>query len=305
MTRAMVFFTLLIEVRCFMRVSHRADINSENDIIHVIFLFYTKIMSAVRPTTLSKYIGQLWVRDNSVGGSYRRMGSVRGLLSRITMEEADIKADDTGTVINSTKPVIRVECTFLEVFDPNLVDIILPGTRSNVAASPVSVTGEALGTGWTVGQPIKLANKNGDNTTVTSIVIDEDGTPLVDGTDYDTYVATAADDNGDPGYTYIVPLTASSGVLDADYDYTPNASSSFVITKEAQELPTLDVYITGTDSSGNEIRITLTDCNFTGDYVQEFIDYVEAGDINGSTIAFDLNDGGTYEYYDEVNDDLA
>lgn len=112
------------------------------------------------------------------------------------------------------------------VFSANLYEIVLANLQtidgladySTIDGTPTAVTGEALGTGWTVDTPIKLANKNGDNTEVASIVIDADGTPLVLDTDYRVYV-------GSDGYTYIYPLTAQAGVLDADYSYTPLASS--------------------------------------------------------------------------------
>lgn len=253
-------------------------------------------MAATIPEALGDLKGLLYVRDHDTGGAYKRMGSVRGLLSRITAEKTNIKADDNGTVLALAKPPMQIECTFLEVFDVSLMDIILCGTRTNVAGTPVAVTGEALGTGWTVGQPIKLANKNGANTQVASITVYEGASPLVDGTNYDTYVATSADANGDVGYTYIVPLTAATGAITADYTYTPNESASFNIVKESQQLPTLDVKIESeTDSDGKQHTIIATDCTLSGDYVLELVDVAEAGDLSGSPIVFDVNDGGNLD----------
>ena len=83
--------------------------------------------------------------------------------------------------------------------------------------TPVAVTGESLGTGWTVNQPIKLANKNGDNTEVASITIYADWAPLGLDTDYRVYVDA-------DWYTYILPIAVQTGVLDADYTYTPLAN---------------------------------------------------------------------------------
>jgi hypothetical protein len=40
-----------------------------------------------------------------------------------------------------------------------------------VAGTPVVITAEAKGTGWVVGKPIRLNNKNGANTVVASITI--------------------------------------------------------------------------------------------------------------------------------------
>ena len=61
-------------------------------------------------------------------------------------------------------------------------------TITAIAAAPISIPGEALGTGWTIGQPIKLANRNGDKTEVANIVIDAAGVPLVLDTNYAVYV---------------------------------------------------------------------------------------------------------------------
>jgi len=111
------------------------------------------------------------------------------------------------------------------VFSANLYEVDLENfqtidwlaTYSSVDTTPVAVVGEALGTGWTIDTPIKLENKNWDNTEVASITIDEDWSALVLDTDYRVYV--------DWGYTYILPMTAQTGVLDADYTYTPIVSS--------------------------------------------------------------------------------
>lgn len=89
------------------------------------------------------------------------------------------------------KKIENVEFTaeLYEVHLDNLEKIDSHGVLSNTAGSVVNVTGEALGTGWTIGSPIKLANKNGTNTEVGSIVIDADASALSSGTDYEIYVA--------------------------------------------------------------------------------------------------------------------
>jgi hypothetical protein len=139
---------------------------------------------------------------------------------------------------------------------------------SNIAGTPVSITTEALGTGWTVGNPIKLANKNGDNTVVTSIVIDADATPLVLNTDYAVYVGDGS--NGELGYTYINPLTAQAGVLDADYDYTPNASKELAFGDQLRDVDLYKFRFTHTNDEGKIFRI----------------DFFKAYNSEGLTIAF-------------------
>ena len=258
-------------------------------------------MGAVNEKALSKLIGILEVAPYTTGTpSYTRLGSVRGMVNENTYDVTDIKADDTGTVLSLTKPGVAINLTFLENADADVMDILLPGTKTVVASSPVPVIGEALGTGWTVGQPIRLANKDGDNTEVASIVIDHASTPLVLNTDYNVYVGDGT--NGELGYTYIVPITARAGVLDADYSYTPNASKKFEFIKEQVEMPRLIVRVTGVEPATLKERVvTLSDSRFDGSYNLDFLDIVEAGDLNGSDISFILQDGGTFTYNDGVN----
>lgn len=101
-----------------------------------------------------------------------------------------------------------------------LADLI-GGKYETEAATPVSVTGESISTNASKGDIYFIQNKNGDNTVVTSVVVDLGGTPLVAGTDYSLEV----DDGslGKLGQSYIVFLADQTGVLDVDYDYTPAA----------------------------------------------------------------------------------
>jgi hypothetical protein len=57
--------------------------------------------------------------------------------------------------------------------------------KLTVAGTPVSVTTEIIAaSGKSAGDIYILANKNGDNTVVGSVVVDDDGTPLTLDTDY-------------------------------------------------------------------------------------------------------------------------
>ena len=129
------------------------------------------------------------------------------------------------------------------------------GTLSSIAWSSTSITGEALGTGWTLWTPIKLANKNGNNTEVSSIVIDADTVELTNGTDYDVYVSDWT--NGELGYTYIVPITAQAWVLDADYEYTPNTSKTLEYGDADQYLNLEWFRFTNTNADWKIFRVTI------------------------------------------------
>lgn len=134
-----------------------------------------------------------------------------------------------------------------EIALDNLQAIDWFATYSTVDGTPVAITGEALWTGWVVGEPIKLANSNGDNTIVTSIVIDADTVALIDGTDYEAY-----EFGGD---TYILPLTAQTGVLDADYSYTPLARKEQLFEDIEKYLALNRFKFVNTDENGKEFGI--------------------------------------------------
>lgn len=141
------------------------------------------------------------------------------------------------------------------VFSANLYEVALDNlqiidgvaTYSTTSASPVSITGEALWTWWTVDNPIKLKNKNGDNTEVDNIVIDADGSPLTLNTDYRVYLMD--------WYTYILPLTSQSWVLDADYDYTPLANKQQIYQDIIKTLATNRFKFENTDWDGKKFVI--------------------------------------------------
>ncbi len=258
-------------------------------------------MAAVNDNALSKFIGILEVAPQATPGVLTRVASVRGTVLNfdVTANAVDIKADDTGTVFKGHIPEVRIEGTFLENADRDTMLLLLGGTDSDVAAAPVSITTEALGTGWTVGQPIKLVNKNGDDTEVASIVIDAAGAPLVLNTDYNVYVGDGV--NGELGFTHIVPITVQAGVLDADYDYTPNAREDLTFPVSFTESPRLYVKITATDSATANTRVMiLDDATYDDVYGLEVLDVVEAGDLAGTSFVFKANKGSNFTYQNEI-----
>lgn len=169
------------------------------------------------------------------------------------------------------KKIENVEFTaeLYEVHLDNLEKIDSHGVLTNTAGSAVNVTGEALGTGWTIGSPIKLANKNGANTEVGSIVIDADASALSEGSDYEVYVADWS--NGELGYTYIVPLTSQTGVLDADYSYTPNTKKSITFSDLSKLVSYYEVKFVNTDENGKEFSLTIPKAYSTENLTLSFV----------------------------------
>lgn len=150
---------------------------------------------------------------------------------------------------------VKVTASLWELFFDNIAKIDSHGVFTNVASTPVTVTAEAHGTGWIVGQPFKLANKNGDNTSVASIVVKADGGALVLNTNYRVYVADGT--NGENGYTYIVPVTTSSAVITADYSYTPNTKKRAVWSDVTKLISLYELKLINTDENGKTLTVTL------------------------------------------------
>jgi hypothetical protein len=202
-------------------------------------------------------------------GTLVNLGACNGdAIGVIKWEKFKQESANAGVLHDIIKSM-SVDLTFdMFELDPTNLAALSNGvfTKEDIAGTPTAITGEALGTGWTIGQPIKLANKMGDNSTVTSIVIDADTTPLTVVTDYTSYVGDGS--NGTLGYTYIVPVTAQAGVLDADYSYTPNAASKLHAGTSSLKLTPQIVRFSHTNTGGKVRSLTvyaskLGDAGFT------------------------------------------
>lgn len=212
----------------------------------------------------------------------------------------EVITDDTGTIYKASVPNIGITGNWFEVGELDVVSKITGKDVLNVAGSATPVTGEAHGTGWTVATPIKVNNKNGANTIVSSIVVKNNSTTLTLNTDYKTYVGNGT--NGELGYTYIVPLTAQTGAITFDYSYTPNASKFIGGVIQSVEIPQLVVRITSTDSVTGKVKITyLIDSGFDGELVNGFVDVARAGNLEASPFSFIGNRQGQILHY---TDDL-
>lgn len=205
-------------------------------------------------------------------GVLKIAGTNVGLLSaaklEVTFDVLSIKADNGKLPAYKKVNEAKFSADLYEVYLPNLQAIDTHGVLTAVAASPVTVTAEAHGTGWTVGQPIKVTNKNGANTAVTSLVVKNNSTTLADGTDYDTYVGDGA--NGTAGFTYVVPLTAQTGAITFGYSYTPYASRTVTYSDIAKLVGYYDVTFENTDANGKKFTINFPAGYSTSDLTMEF-----------------------------------
>lgn len=192
-----------------------------------------------------------------VGNSFASLvdvGAMRNPVITMLNENQAVKFDnvaDLNKFVNGKR--VKMAFDLAEINFDNMA--VLDGGILNlttVAASPVAVTGEAKGTGWVQGKPIQLNNKNGANTIVSTIVIKENGVTLVLNTDYRTYVGDGT--NGTLGYTYIVPVSARTLAITADYSYTPNASKKITFNDSGNK--TLKcMRVINTDENGKTFKV--------------------------------------------------
>jgi len=198
--------------------------------------------SVQKPKSVRFGSGILYVSQDD-GVTWINLGGLKDATLTATPSIIEVVLDNARLPAKHKREEVLFSANIYEVALDNLQIIDGVATYSSTDDTPVSITGEALGTGWTVDTPIKLANKNGDDTEVASIIIDADATPLVLDTDYRVYVWT-------DGFTYIYPLTAQTGVLDADYTYTPLALKQQVYRDIIQTLSTNRFKFENTDEDG-------------------------------------------------------
>lgn len=208
-------------------------------------------------------------------------------------DRVEVITDDNGTIVNGSRPAIMATATWFESGNIDILATALGTTVTNVASSPTNVAGENKGLASAVwnpanSAPIKLANKNGNNTVVTSIVVKQGatygGASTITATDYQVTLGT-------DGYTYIVPIVAGkSNTIWVDYTYTPNASKVTSLQVKYRDLPRLLVKaISEPDSNGKVDVHYLYDATIDGTVSTKFIDIARAGDLEGDEISFMTN----------------
>lgn len=222
--------------------------------------------------------------------SYVKLASITDLKvsENFGDKQVEIITDDNGTIYKSAVPKISVKGNWYEVGEISVVNKLTGKATLAIAGSATPITAEAHGTGWTVGTPIKLNNKDGDNSVVQSIVVKCGGVTKALNTDYAVFVGDG--NNGTLGYTYITPITAQATAITVDYSYNPNVSQYIGTTIKNTVIPQLVVRVTSTDASTSKVKVTyLINAGFDGELVQEFVDIARAGNIGASPFSFEGN----------------
>jgi len=180
-------------------------------------------------------------------GSLVDVGALRGFSFESKAENSEVQFDNCPSITKFMKgdrgsfkfSLAEINLETLKKTDDGLVNI------EYVAGTPVNVSGESVT--LNADQSVALANKNGANTRVGSIVV----TGKTEGVDYEVFV----DANG---YTRLTKIGAGSWTANVAYTYTPNQAKKITFNTTGQKIGKY-ARIINTDSTGKEFRIDIQD----------------------------------------------
>lgn len=188
-------------------------------------------------------------------GSLINVGAIRNMSFEHKAENIEVAFDNVPAIKkfkNGKKgsfvfDLAEIDLTTFSKSDAGLVIL------SSIAGVLTNVVDESLTLTKTDAKA--LANKNGDNTKVTNIVVTDStgATTYVENTDYTVQV-------GADGYTRIARITTGS-ITDGqqvlvDYDYTPNLSKKITFNTGGTKTSKV-ARIINTDNNGKTFRIDL------------------------------------------------
>lgn len=184
--------------------------------------------------------------------SWKNYGALKDAVLNVTTKTKELVADNAKMA-----PKVKIEEALFSanLYEFNLENLYeLTGLPDYASAdgSEITVTGEAKGTGWTVGQQIALNHRNADKSLMDFsnawYSVKADGVALTLDTDYSV--------SKDEGWVnYIIPKTAQTGVITVDYKYTPASNKSLVFKDVLKELATNRFKFVNTDSDGKEFYL--------------------------------------------------
>ena len=211
------------------------------------FISFSTMQNSVQKVKSVRFGSGILSMSSDDGATWVNLGALKDANLNVTKSIIEVVMDNA-----KMPPKVKLDEV---IFSANLYEIALENlqtmdgiaTYTTVDASPVTVTAEANGTGWTVGTPFKLTHKDGDNTSVGSIVVKSGVTTLTLNTDYRVYVQE--------GYTYIFPLTSQAGAITVGYSYTPLASKEQLYKDIVKTLATNRFKFVNVDEDGKEFGI--------------------------------------------------
>ena len=270
--------------------------NANDKLLMMGDLYYsTDYDNTVDSITALNATNQVTVKNELDVFTYATVGHIKEFnIAHALENEEIIRAGNCGVgeIARLVEKTPTISFTWLDVNNRPVFDTMLGLDRLAVAGTPVSITGEVISaTGKTAGDIYIITNKMGSNAIVTSIVVDDNGSPLNLGTNYSVAVDADGSVTGTIGNSYIVFLLDTTvNSIDVNYDYAPNSSTLDGYNVEKTEVPYgLYKFVSCVNniSTTEWIKNTVYFWKYvmTGEMVEAFIDRIET-EFAGAEVSF-------------------
>jgi hypothetical protein len=252
-------------------------------------------MSALNNDSLLIEKANLWVGLDV--GNLVDLGAVRNAEFKGEITKIEVNSDNRGSILDRGRLNGSISFEWLEPANINALNLMFSGivTKSSVPGSATPVVGEVVT--LEKNSPTILANKNGDNTKVSSIVCKKQaGAVLLTlGTDYDVQVIN--------GSTYLLLLngySTSSVVCTVDYSYTPATALSLSGGQSLSMTP-LYVRLIGPVDTNIDRIIDLKSATIDTELLLAFGDVEQAGDVGKMPVTFKNQKYAEWTFIDQKN----
>lgn len=179
---------------------------------------------------------------------------------------------------------VKLTASIYEIDPANLTKVDGGWVQSSFAGTAVNVVAEPIAN-RVVGAPVRLANATHTWVINTSIVVKANGSTLVAGTAYRSFVLN--------WYTYIEPLQSNANAITVDYTYTPASKTRYTISDVAKALEMYEVVFENTDENGKKFSITIPKGNASGNLELWFVSDDATDEVMKLPIEFTANPDDT------------
>ena len=214
----------------------------------------------------------------------------------VSWEKKVLEVDDcdVGIFANTTTMLPKLEWERVTCDDLDTMSTFTGLAVLDVVSAPVAVTTEVIAAAWAALWEIYIIlNKSWDDSIVSSIVVDDDWTPLVLNTDYTVGVDTDGSVTWTIGNSYIVFILATSAnSIDVDYSYTPNTAQYLGYDIDPMDIPFVIIKVVGCPDSDWEYNTYyIVKASLDWEIKDTFVNLSRVDDVVGSSISF-IGDNG-------------
>lgn len=205
----------------------------------------------------------------------------------IDATRVEVNTDDEWNIMTLVRPDITVSFDYVADADAEWFSKVTGIPLQQVAGTPTTTT-QTLAGGTYENKVITLEGANADGTLVNVTAVEAGANTYAWNNDW--FVGT----NAEWQSQFVIPSSDISSQtidpavdLDITYTYTPATSKFGSISKTVFKLPKLCVMIKGKQDENSNINTHyIVDANITGEWTNAFVDVVESGDVNPSSLSF-------------------